>query len=41
MEGHQKKNDIQSNVKMLFGRDCELEKVIRFFKEVGVFDENS
>ena len=32
-------HNIQSNIKMLLGRDCEVEKVMRFLKDVGEFDE--
>ena len=39
MEGHQKKSSVQSDIRMLLGKDCEVEKVISFLKEVGVFEE--
>ena len=38
MEGEQKKN-IQGNIKTLLGRDCKLEKVMMFFKDVEIFEE--
>ena len=39
MEGHQKKYNIQSDIRMLLERNCGKEKVIRFFKDVEVFQE--
>ena len=34
-----KKYNIQSVIRMLMRRNCEVEKVTRFLKEVGIFDE--
>ena len=34
-----KNYNIQDNIKTLLGRDFEVEKVMRFLKEVGVFKE--
>ena len=39
MEEQQKKYNIQGNVKMLLGRDCEVEKVRRFLKDIEIFEE--
>ena len=39
MEGHQKKYNIESNIRMLKESDCEVSEVMRFLKDVGVFDE--
>ena len=33
VEGH------QSNIRMLLGRDCEVERVMKYLKDVGVFEE--
>ena len=38
MEEHYNKN-IQSDIRTLLGRDCEVEKIIRFLKDVKVFEE--
>ena len=34
-----KKIDIQGNRKPLLGKDCELEKIMRFTKEIEIFEE--
>ena len=36
MEGHQKKYNIQSNIKMFLGGDFEVEKIIGFLKDTDV-----
>ena len=35
----QKNYNIQSNIKTLLGRDCEMEKVMRFFNDIEIFEE--
>ena len=39
MEGHHKKYNIKSDMKVLQGQDCEVEKIMMFLKEIGVFKE--
>ena len=39
MEGQQKKYNIQSAIKALVKKDCEVEKKIKFLKEMEVFEE--
>ena len=39
MEEDQKKNNIQSDIIILLGRDCEVKKVMRFLKDVEVLEE--
>ena len=39
MEGHQKKYIIQIDIRMLLGRDYEVKKVMRYLKDLGVFEE--
>ena len=39
MEERQKKYNIQGNIKILLGRDCIEEKIIRFFKDIEIFEE--
>ena len=39
MEGHQKKYNIQSDIRALLIRDCEVDKVMRFLKNLEVFEE--
>ena len=39
MEGLQEKYDIQCNIKTLLGRDCEVEEIIRFPKDILMFKE--
>ena len=34
-----KKYNIQNNIRMLLGRDCEVEKMSRFPRDVEVFEE--
>ena len=38
MVGHQK-NHILKNIRMLLGRDCKVENVMRLLKDIGVFKE--
>ena len=35
-----KKYNIQSNIKMLRGKDCEVENVMKFLKDIEIFEEN-
>ena len=39
IEGQQKKYNIQSAIKALVKKDCEVEKKIKFLKEMEVFEE--
>ena len=42
MEGHQKKIQYprsRSDIKTLLGRDCEVEKIIKFLKEIEIFEQ--
>ena len=39
MEGQQKNYNIQGNIKILLGRDCDVEKVMRFLKVIEIFEE--
>ena len=39
VEDTRKIYNIQSDIKILLGRDCEVKKVMRFLKKVGVFEE--
>ena len=34
-----KKHNIQGDIETLLGKDCELEKIMRFFKGIGMFVE--
>ena len=34
-----KKHNIQGDIETLLGKDCELEKIMRFLKGIGVFEE--
>ena len=34
-----KKFNIQSDIKTLLGKDCEVEKMMEFFREIGIFEE--
>ena len=36
MEGHQKKYNVQSVIRTVRGRDCEVEMVMRYLKDIGV-----
>ena len=36
MEGQQKKDYIQEDIKILLGRDCKLEKVMKFYKKRNI-----
>ena len=35
-----KKHNIQANISVLLGKDCEVEKIMRSFKEIGMFEKN-
>ena len=37
MKGHQKK--VQSDIKMLLRKDCEVEKIMRFLKTIERFEK--
>ena len=39
MEGQQKKHNIQNNKWTLLATDCEVEKMMRFLREMGMFEE--
>ena len=39
MERYQKKYNIKSDIRTLLGRDCEVEKVMKYFKDIRVFEE--
>ena len=39
MKGQQKIYNIQDDIKTLLGRDCEVEKIMRFLKGIGMFKE--
>ena len=34
-----KKNNIQGDIRTLLGKDCEVEKTMRFLKGIGIFEE--
>ena len=34
-----KKYNIQGDVRTLLGKDCEVEKMMRFLREIGIFEE--
>ena len=38
MEGHQKKIQYPERYKMLPGRDCEVEKIMKFLKEIEIYE---
>ena len=38
MEGRQKKYNIQGDIRTLLGKDCEMEKKMRFLREIGIFE---
>ena len=35
----EKKYNIQSEIKILLGRDCEVKKILKFLKETEMFEE--
>ena len=39
MKGYQKKYNVQSKLKTQLGKDCEVEKVMRYIKDIEVFEE--
>ena len=39
MEGQQKEHNIQGDISALLGKDCEVEKIMRFLKEIGMFEK--
>ena len=34
-----KKHNIQGDIRTLLEKDCEMEKMIRFLREIGMFEE--
>ena len=40
MEGQQKKKqNIQGDIRTLLGKDCEMEKIMRFLREIRMFEK--
>ena len=39
MEDSRKKHNIQGDIRTLLGKDCEVEKMMRFLREIGIFEE--
>ena len=39
MEGQQKKHNIQGNIRTVLGKECEVEKMMRFLWEIGMFEK--
>ena len=39
MKGIGKKHNIQGDIRTLLGKDCEVEKIMRFLKGIGMFEE--
>ena len=39
MEGQYKNDNIQGNIKTLFTKDCEVVKIIKFLKEIEIFEK--
>ena len=39
MEGQQKKNTIFKVTMILIGKDCEVDKIMRFYTETKMFEE--
>ena len=37
MEGCRKKYNIQGDIRTLLGEGCELEKIMKFLREIGIF----
>ena len=37
--GTRKKHNIQGDIRTLQGKDCEVEKMMRFLREMGMFEE--
>ena len=40
MEGEQKKYNIKMDIETLLGKDCEVETIMKFFKEIQIFEEH-
>ena len=40
LEGQQKKYNIQSNIKTPLGKECEVQKIMRVFKEIKLYENN-
>ena len=34
-----KEHHIQSDIRTLLGKDCDVEKMMRFLREIGLFEE--
>ena len=39
MEGTAERNNIQGDIRILLGKECEEEKMMRFLREIGMFEE--
>ena len=39
IEEQQKKYNIQGDIRTLLGKDCEVEKIMRFIKGIRMFEE--
>ena len=39
MEGQQKEYNILNDIRTLLGKDCEVEKMMRFLREIKMFEE--
>ena len=39
MKGQQEKNTLFRDIKMLLEKYCEVEKIIKFLKEIQIFEE--
>ena len=39
VEGQQTKCNIRGDMKALLGKDCEVEKIMRFLKEIEMYEE--
>ena len=40
MEGQQEKKSIESNIKTLLEKGCEVENIMNFLKEIEIFEKN-
>ena len=39
MEGQRKKHNIQGVIRTLLGKDFDMEKMMRFFRKIGMFEK--
>ena len=39
MEGNKKKHNIQGDIKTQLGQDFEVVKIMRFLRQIGMFEE--